>query len=94
MVNCPYCKHQMSKTGRTYELGCEYACPNCKAVWNFVEKPDFNVISKRDGIMIGSSIFFPVVFPNVLRDIVEQQPNKTEARRIKKWAKAKRLKKK
>lgn len=94
MVNCPYCKNQMSKTGRKYEPGYEYACPNCKAVWNFVEKSDYSFSSQWNGEVIGSSIFFPVVLPNVLMDIVEQQPNKAEAKRIEKWAKARRLKKK
>ncbi|MGA2523155.1 MAG: hypothetical protein ABSF65_03265 [Candidatus Bathyarchaeia archaeon] len=82
----------MTSTGRTQELGVEYECPNCKSVWNYVQTPNFEVLDSKGGIMKGTSIFFPVLYPKVLADIVEQQPNQTEAKRIRQWTKSKRVK--
>jgi hypothetical protein len=79
-------------TGRTYEPGVEYECPNCKGVWNHVETPNFKIISEQGGIIKGTSIFYPVMPPTVLVDIMNQQPNKTEAKRIRQWTNSKRLK--
>ena len=90
MTNCPYCNRQMTRSGRTYEPGVEYECPNCKGVWNYVEKPNFE-IDITNGIIKGKSIFYPVLYPNVLADIVSQRPNKTQAKRIRQWSKSKRL---
>jgi len=81
----------MTNTGRTYEPGVEYECFNCKGVWNYVETPNFEIVSKKNGVIKGTSIFYPVVPPSVLVDIMEQQPNKTQAKRIRQWAKSKRL---
>jgi transposase-like protein len=78
MVNCPYCNHQMKSTGRTHEPGIEYKCTNCNGVWNYVNKPNFEVISKKNGIIKGNSIFYPVSYPRVLADIVEQQHDKKQ----------------
>jgi Zn-finger nucleic acid-binding protein len=89
---CPYCNRQMTSTGRTHEPGVEYECPNCKGVWNYVQTPNFKIISKQGGIIKGTSIFYPVMPPTVLVDIMTQQPNKTQAKRIRQWTKSKRLK--
>jgi hypothetical protein len=82
----------MNTTGRTFEPGVEYECPNCKGNWNYVETPDFNVQSKKNGTIKGKSIFYPVMPPKVIADIIEQRPNKAQLKRIKKWAKDKQLK--
>ena len=84
----------MKSTGRKVEPGVEYECPNCKGIWIYVEKPDFNILSKKNGTLKGNSIFYPVMPPKVIADIIEQRPNKTQLKRIKKWAKDKQLKRK
>jgi transposase-like protein len=73
MVNCPYCNRQMKTTGRTHKPGVEYECLNCKGVWNYVEQPNFEIISSKNGIIINGYIFYPVLYPKVLADIVLQR---------------------
>lgn len=94
MVDCSYCNRRMNLTGRVHEPGIEYECPNCKGVWNYVEKPDFTIINKKNGIMKGTSIFYPVMPPKVLVDVMEQQPNMTQTKKIKRWGKSKQVKRK
>jgi hypothetical protein len=77
-----------------YEPGVEYECLNCKGVWNYVEAPNFQNISKQGGIIKGTSIFYPVIPPKILADIMAQQPNKTQAKQTRQWAKSRRLKRK
>lgn len=81
MVNCPYCNRHMRSTGRIDDPGVEYECTNCCGVWLYVESPNHEILSMKNGVLKGNSIFFPVLFPRVLADIIEQQYDKKQKKR-------------
>ena len=70
MVKCPYCDQKMKTTGRTHKPGIEYKCLNCQGVWIYVEKPNFKILDKKNGIIKNGGIFYPVLYPRVLADIL------------------------
>jgi Zn-finger nucleic acid-binding protein len=78
MVNCPYCNRNMSCTGRIDNPGVEFRCNNCGGVWLYVENPEPEIINMKHGILIENSVFFPVYYPKVLEDILEQQHDKKQ----------------
>jgi hypothetical protein len=71
----------MTAMGRKHEPGIEYECPNCKGIWNYVEKLDFELINPKNGISSEKGMFFPVMPPSILKDIMEQQPNKSQTKK-------------
>jgi len=81
----------MKSTDRIDDPGVEYKCTNCGGFWLYVENPEPEIINMKHGILIENSVFFPVYYPRVLADILEQRPNKSQAKRIRQWVKSKRL---